>query len=152
MGLQQPVFLNILNLIKMKQPETVLTNVETTPNPKAYNGPRFPWNQAKLLQLLISEPNGKEAREAAKVIRSLYSTEFGLAWTIKEIEEAKQNLKKANARNIAQAVDKLVKVWGELENEPRKWFIGTREVSHWQFVVYTKGLYWLAGWELINKK
>lgn len=149
----QPVFQNTLNLSTMKQPETILTNVETFPKKKGPASTVKAKGQETLLLMLNLNPRGAQAKETAAIMLNLYFDEFGRAWTVKEIEEAKKNIKKSNKPGVWQAVESIIKAWSEpIEINPPFWVIvGPKRVGHVDYAAYCKGLYWLAGFELLNK-
>lgn len=108
--------------------------------------------------LTILKDGGEAAREKNRELMELYQEEFGLNWVYKELSEARDHIEKnirwikgGNKQNRTFGTIQIIfeKLDKELPGNDTC-FIGIREVCHWQLIAYSKGLYWMAGHDLIN--
>lgn len=99
---------------------------------------------------LLSEMN-QESRDFYNNLRNLYVEEYGEQWFLKELREAKENfrLKGNNMTAIREVFNHFRPDQPEGKLIP---YIGTKQVSMLQYILYCCGLYWLAAYEIFRKK
>lgn len=95
----------------------------------------------------------KAAFEFYEDLFFLYREEFGEQWTNKELKLAKKVLVASKSKMINGSIaDTLEIVYESLEEDvfkiSQQWFIGVRQVSPENFCYYSKGLYWMAAYQM----
>lgn len=93
--------------------------------------------------------NPKELKDMYDKMFQLYETEFPKGWLLKELDEAKSTLTMIGgvARSLERTFTFLDK---EFVNAFGYW-VGTMEVTKPNFVLYSKGLYFMAAYKLTLK-
>jgi hypothetical protein len=89
----------------------------------------------------------KEANEQYNKLMDLYNEEFGSSWVAKEVTQAKSEIATAK---VSKGVEWKFKLHDKLEGD--KFYIGTKQVSLPQYILYCKGIYWMAGYLLIIER
>jgi hypothetical protein len=107
--------------------------------------------EERVLFWLEKDRHNPEARKFYNDLFQLYSDEFGVAWLLKELKEARDEVTNVPRARIGSAVRML---FTARDNNTRvasmAGWIGTRQVQGWEFALYAKGLYWMAGYDLLN--
>lgn len=97
---------------------------------------------------LLNAP-GEFTRQFYNTMFELYVSEFGLSWVMKELNEAKDCIAFSPGKNT---VKKLQHLFIKAENANTDLFIGTRQVKPDEWTIYAKGLYWMAGYDMIKNQ
>lgn len=104
--------------------------------------------QDKLIGLLKADPASLECETKFQEMKKLYADEFGITWIMNELSTATKVISKAAYRGIADVVLAILKKADK--HETTQMFIGTKMVTPEQFCYYSKGLFWMAGYILLN--
>lgn len=97
---------------------------------------------------LLKNP-GQFTRQFYLTLLNLYVEEFGLSWVMKELNEAKDCIAFTPGRNTVQ---KVLYLFEKAENANTELFIGTRKVRPDEWQIYAKGLYWMAGYDMMKNE
>lgn len=86
---------------------------------------------------------------------NLYSEEWGFFWLKKELEEADTEVRdrlKHSGGSICWALQLLFERTDNPRSLAKVWFIGTKRVTGAEFALYAKGLYFMAGYQILNSR
>lgn len=105
-------------------------------------------NWIQILKRLEANPFvKKEANDLFNKLFEIYYEEFGVNWTNKEVRQAKKEIA---TTKVSTGVEWKFKMHDKLKGD--SFFIGTRQVSLPQYILYCKGIYWMAGYLLIAER
>lgn len=106
--------------------------------------------QEQLLKMLQYDgAKTKQAKDTYDEFLSMYQMEYGLSWVMKELIEAKSRLKSLRKTITGALAMAYAIIDSPSERVTRKYIIG-KEVNQEQFALYSKGLYWMAAYDLLN--
>lgn len=106
-------------------------------------------NQKDLL-VSLSDYKSDKTEEIYLAMLQLYQETFGGPWLKKELKEAMQIIKTRKQVNRSMTFAAIMNCFQTVEDSKGPLFIGTKEVSQPNYVAYSKGLYWMAGYNLLN--
>lgn len=109
--------------------------------------------QERYVNELKNNPNSLAAATFFNKLEEEYINEFGANWVASEKRLAKKIIIQGVTASIS--IGTVVEYFfREIEQERSNtgFFIGTRQVSDEQFRWYSKGIYWMAGYTMLNAK
>lgn len=101
--------------------------------------------QETILKLMKENPEG--LKPTYEKMLNIYVDEFGKNWVCKEIELANKEMKEKNF-NLPEMFNWMEKKMANAYG----YFVGTTEISRDKYVLYSKGLYFLAEYQLTIKE
>jgi hypothetical protein len=103
-----------------------------------------------ILKNLKENPNSPVVRGTYRTIKSWYEEEFGIAWTLKELSEARNYFGVFKGPKLFKSLETIFEAENREAANGNNKFIGTRQVTAQQFCLYAKGLYFLAAYQIFQ--